>query len=308
MNESTAPRSIEQYLAALRAALAGEDPALVQDALYDAEEYLRAEVAANPGRSEADTLELISSTYGAPEEVAEAYRTTEKQVRTALAPPPRKVRTTSLGRFFGVYGDSRTWTALFYMLLSLVTGVFYFTTVVTGLSMSAGLIVLIIGIPVFLLFVGFTRVLALAEGRLVEGLLGQRMPRRPVYPAKGVPIFERIKQMLVDRRTWTTMFYFLLMLPHGILYFVIAIVGICVSIGLVGGSVAAVLMAFGVGGGSITWDDPSVYYGPSPLAAPFLLIGGVLLLTAALHLIRAIGRGHGTLAQHFLVARSDAAG
>ena len=70
MNERTAPRSIEQYLAALRAALAGEDPALVQDALYDAEEYLRAEVAANPGRNEADTLELISSTYGAPDEVA----------------------------------------------------------------------------------------------------------------------------------------------------------------------------------------------------------------------------------------------
>jgi uncharacterized membrane protein len=78
MNDRTAPRSIEQYLAALRVALAGEDPALVQDALYDAEEYLRAEVAANAGGSEADTLELISSTYGAPEEVAEAYRTTGK--------------------------------------------------------------------------------------------------------------------------------------------------------------------------------------------------------------------------------------
>ena len=235
MNERTAPRSIEQYLAALRAALAGEDPALVQDALYDAEEYLRAEVAANPSRNEADTLELISSTYGAPEEVAEAYLTTEKQVRTALAPPPSKPARTAFGRFFGVYGDSRTWTALFYMLLALVTGIFYFTMTVTGLSISAGFIVLIIGIPIFLLFVGFTRVLALAEGRLVEGLLGQRMPRRPLYPAKGLPILERIKQMLVDRRTWTTMFYFLLMLPLGILYFVIATVGICVSIGLVGG-------------------------------------------------------------------------
>jgi uncharacterized membrane protein len=287
MNENTAPRSIEQYLAALRAALAGEDPALVQDALYDAEEYLRAEVSANAGRSEADTLELISSTYGAPEEVAAAYRTTEKQVRTALAPPPRKAPSTAFGRFFAVYGDSRTWTALFYMLVALVTGVFYFTTVVTGLSTSMGLIFLIIGIPFFLLFVGFTRVLALAEGRLVEGLLGQRMPRRPLYPAKGVPIFERIKQMLVDRRTWTTMFYF--------------------SMGLVGGSLAAVLLAFGVGGGSISLHDHAVYYGPSPLAAPFLLIGGVLLLTVVLHLIRAIGRGHGTLAKNLLVARSDAA-
>ena len=134
---------------------------------------------------------------------------------------------------------------------------------------------LIIGIPFFLLFVGFTRVLALAEGRLVEGLLGQRMPRRPLYPAKGVPIFERIKQMLVDRRTWTTMFYFLLMLPLGILYFVIATVGICVSIGLIGGSIAGVLIAAGIGGGSFSLDDHAIYFGPSPLAAPFLLIGGI---------------------------------
>ncbi len=307
MNESTAPRSIEQYLAALRTALAGEDPALVQDALYDAEEYLRAEVGANSGRSEADTLELISSTYGAPEEVAEAYRTTEKQVRTALAPPPRKAPRTAFGRFFAVYGDSRTWTALFYMLLAIVTGIFYFTMTVTGLSLSAGLFVLIIGIPFFLLFVGFTRVLALAEGRLVEGLLGQRMPRRPLYPSKGMPIFERIKEMLADRRTWTTMFYFLLMLPLGILYFTIAVTGICTSLGLVAGSVAAVLFETGVGGGSFSLDDQVIYNGPSLLAAPFLLVGGVLLLTLVMHLVRAIGRGHGILAKNLLVARTDAA-
>ncbi len=306
MNEKSAPRSIDQYLAELRAALAGEDPALIQDALYDAEEYLRAEVAANPSRSESDTLELIASTYGAPEEVALAYRTTEKQLRTALAPPPRRPSSTALGRFFGVYGDTRTWTALFYMLLALVTGVFYFTMTVTGLSVSASLLVLIVGIPFFLLFVGFTRVLALAEGRLVEGLLGQRMPRRPLYPARGVPILERIKDMLVDRRTWTTMFYFLLMLPLGILYFVIATVGLSLSVGLIGGSIAGVLIALDVGGGSLSLDSHSLYYGPSPWAAPFLLLGGIVLLTAAMHLIRAIGRAHGTLAKHLLVARSDA--
>jgi uncharacterized membrane protein len=305
MNEKTAPRSIEQYLAALRAALAGEDPALIQDALYDAEEYLRAEVASNPGRSESDTLELIASTYGAPEEVAAAYRTTEKQVRSALAPPPRVPPSSALGRFFAVYGDSRTWTALFYMLLALVTGVFYFTLTVTGLSMSVGLAMLIIGIPFFLLFVGFTRVLALAEGRLVEGLLGQRMPRRPLYPAKGVPIFERIRDMLVDRRTWTTMLYFLLMLPLGIFYFVVAVVGTCLSIGLVGGSIAGILLALGVGGGALGLEDGTIHFGTSPWAAPFLLVLGIVLLTAVMHLVRAIGRGHGTLAKHLLVARAD---
>ena len=92
MNERTAPRSIEQYLAALRAALAGEDPALVQDALYDAEEYLRAEVAAHAGKSEADVLELIAGTYGAPDEVAAAYRETEVKVKAALRTPPTRPR------------------------------------------------------------------------------------------------------------------------------------------------------------------------------------------------------------------------
>ena len=53
-----APRTIPEYLDQLRAALAGADPALVQDALYDAEEYLRSELAeqagkGGPARSEA---------------------------------------------------------------------------------------------------------------------------------------------------------------------------------------------------------------------------------------------------------------
>ena len=37
--------TIEGYLAQLRGALAGADPALAQDALYDAEEYLRSAAA-----------------------------------------------------------------------------------------------------------------------------------------------------------------------------------------------------------------------------------------------------------------------
>jgi hypothetical protein len=87
MMSAHAPRSIDDYLGQLRAALAGQDPALIQDALYDAEEYLRAEIAAHPTKSEADVLELIASTYGAPDEMAAAYRDNEAKVKAALAPP-----------------------------------------------------------------------------------------------------------------------------------------------------------------------------------------------------------------------------
>jgi uncharacterized membrane protein len=43
-----APRSIAEYLEQLRTALRGADQALIQDALYDAEEHLRAERAEQP--------------------------------------------------------------------------------------------------------------------------------------------------------------------------------------------------------------------------------------------------------------------
>ncbi|MBS0400312.1 MAG: hypothetical protein JSR95_16735, partial [Proteobacteria bacterium] len=132
----SAPRSIDQYLAQLRAALAGEDAALIQDALYDAEEYLRAEVAAHPDKAEPDVLELIASTYGDPEEVAAAYRDTEARVKAALKTParPASAEKGAWRQFFDVYLDPRTYTSVFFLLLSLATGVIYFTFVVTGMS------------------------------------------------------------------------------------------------------------------------------------------------------------------------------
>ncbi len=294
-----APRSIDQYLDQLRDALKGEDPALVQDALYDAEEYLRAEVASHPGKSEADVLELIASTYGAPDEVAEAYRTTEKTVREATKPMPPPLRRSALGRFFGVYADSRAYTALFYLLLSLVTGIVYFTVAVVGLSMSAGFAILIIGVPFFLLFVGLTRVLSLVEGRIVEGLLGVRMPRRPVRSTRGIGLGARIKEMLVDRRTWTTLLYMLLMLPLGITYFTVSIVSLALALGGIAAPVVAILHGIGFGGSGVEIDGEILAW---PVTLPVALIG-VLLLTGLMHGARLVGELHGRLARALLLSR-----
>ncbi|HEU4662834.1 MAG TPA: hypothetical protein VFS55_02255, partial [Dokdonella sp.] len=137
------PRTIRQYLDQLRAALGGADPALIQDALYDAEDHLRSELAENPGKSEAEVLAKIATTYGAPDEVAGIYVDKEVQVQQALRSPPPPPRKTAMGRFFGVAADPRAYAALFYMLLSLATGIFYFTWAVTGLSLSFGLSILI---------------------------------------------------------------------------------------------------------------------------------------------------------------------
>ena len=181
------PRTVEQYLASLRECLRGADPALVQDALYDAEEHLRAELAQYPGDGEPEVLARIVASYGAPEEVADAYRANEVKVQAALRTPRPRPRRTAFGRFFGVYADTRTYLALLYMLFALFAGIFYFVFAVTGISMSVGFAILIIGIPFFLLFIGATRGLALVEGRIVEAMLGTRMPRRPLFPDRGTP-------------------------------------------------------------------------------------------------------------------------
>ncbi len=209
---------IQSYLRELQAALAGSDPALVQDALFDAEEHLHAELAA--GRA----FEDIVDHYGTPAEVAAAYLETaggevgvvaagapaaplgagpeqEPAGPPPVAPPPAGPAPGSISgaaptppvaprsawrEVFGVFVDPQVWKSLLYMLISLGTGIAYFTVVVTMLSTSLGSSILIIGLPLLLLTLALVRGMALAEGRLVEALLGTRMPRRPRSEIPGL--------------------------------------------------------------------------------------------------------------------------
>jgi len=294
---SSLPTTIPAYLEQLRNALAGADPALVQDALYDAEEYLRSELAENPGKSESEVISSVAGNYGAPEEVADIYRETEVKVQTALRPPAPAPRRSALGRFFGVVADPRTYGALFYMLLALATGIFYFTWVVTGVSMSAGLAVLIIGIPFVILYFGSVRLLSLVEGRIVEVMLGERMPRRPLYSERGKPWLQRIAAMFTDPRTWSTQLYFLLMMPLGIAYFTIVATGMATSIALI---VLPVSLVLGFNG-NLFVDGYQVLDQFNWWEWVAAVVGGVLLLFATLHLARGIGRLHGLFAKHLLV-------
>ena len=288
------PQTIAEYLQQLRAALAGADPAMIQDALYDAEEHLRSELAEHPEETEAAMLARVAGSYGAPQEVAEIYRDTEVRVQRALRPPRPPAPRGVLARFFGVIADARSYGALFYMLLALATGIFYFTWAVTGLSLSAGLAVLIIGIPFIVLFFASVRVLALVEGRLVEVMLGVRMPRRPASSARGLPLLQRIGAMFTDPRTWGTLLYLLLMLPLGVVYFTLAITGLTLSVTL---AAAPFVQGFGV---PMTTVDGVAYFWPL-WTLPFALLGGVLLFFVVLHMARGIGWLHGHLAKHLLV-------
>ena len=214
-------------------------------------------------------------------------------MKQALRTPAPAPRSSPVGRFFGVLADPRAYASLLYMLLSLATGVFYFTWAVTGLSLTAGLAVLIVGSPFAILFFASVRGLALVEGRLVETMLGERMPRRPLYADRGKPWLERIAAMFTDPRTWSTLVYMLLMLPLGTVYFTLAVTALGVAL-----SVAAIPFAQAYGE-TIQWDGVAIH---APLwSAPLTIAAGLLLLVLVMHGARAIGRLHGGLAKHLLV-------
>jgi hypothetical protein len=238
--------------------------------------------------------------------VASAYRETEIKVKAAMA-TPRKEAKSAVGRFFGVFLDPRAYTSLFFMLLALPTGIIYFVLAVSGLSLSAGFLVLIIGVPFFLMFMAVCRVVSLAEGGLIEAMTGVRMPRRPVYQGKALSFWARIGEMLKDPRTWTTIAYFILRLPIGILYFVIAVTGLAVSLSFIVLPIAAVLARagwFGMGGVEVFSTAQPEWVFDTGFGIPILGVAGVLLLTSLMHLARGIGRLHAMFAKSMLVART----
>lgn len=290
---------IREYLEQLKAALAGSDPATIQDALSDAEEYLRSGVAQrleqDPGLSEAEALERVASEYGSPAEVADAYREVERRLPPSLAAAGRPRARSGAARFFGVFTDPRAYASLLYMFFALVTGIFYFTWVVTGLSLSFGMIVLVIGLPFFALFLLSVRGLALVEGRIVEALLGVRMPRRPMFSAGHLGMWGRLKALFADRASWLSMIYMLLQLPLGVLYFTLFVT--MISLALAGIAVPVLQYVF---------DLPVGQFGGAELYAPgwlvpFLVLVGVAWLLVTMHLAKALGGLHGKFAKAMLV-------
>ena len=282
----------------------------MQDALYDAEEYLRAEVAAHPGKSEADVLELIASTYGAPEEVATAYRDTEVKVKAALRNPAPRTPHQRLAAGALLRRIPRSAHLHLALLHAAAPRHRHRLLHLRGDRpvAVAGFAVLVIGIPFFLAFIGVARVIALGEGRLLEAVTGERMPRRPVHPGPAAHWWDRIIGMLKDLRTWTTLAYLALMLPLGILYFTVAVLSISIVVGFIGAPLLlggrAARLGQRVSHNLSVGPDTMFWHAHQGLAAVVLFVMGILIGTLLMHLVRATVRAHARMAKFLLAVPS----
>jgi len=290
---------IDEYLEKLKQALSACDPATVQDALSDAEEHLRTALdqalRAQPDLPKEEALRGVIAEYGTPNETAAAYEAMESRLAPPLAPVRQAEGRSAAGKFFGVFIDPRAYASLLYMFFALATGIIYFTWAVTGLSLSAGFAVLIFGLPFFALFLLSIQGIALVEGRIVEALLGVRMPRRPIFSKRHLGFWNRLKALFKDKRSWTTIFYMIAMLPLGVIYFTLFVTLLSVGLGLIAQPILENVFDL-----PLFETESAAYYVPN-WTMPFVVLFGLFWILLTMHFAKLLGRLHAAFAKALLV-------
>ncbi|MGD8539499.1 MAG: sensor domain-containing protein [Candidatus Aminicenantes bacterium] len=293
-------RSVDDYLDQLKKELKGSDPALIQDALSDAEEYLRSALDSakkdRPHIEHAETLDAIFNKYGSPQEVAAAYKKIEAHIQPVFAPASQPDTRPFLTRFFSIIGDARAWGAFLYMIFTVLTGSLFGLWGLFGSGISLFSLILVIGIPITGLFLLSIRGIALIEGRIVEAMLGMRMPRKPVFIRRGLGPMDKFKSLIKDPYTWKSLLYLVLMFPLGWLYF-----------GLSGFALAFALSFIFAPVLELVFRLPLELYGTDTFTPvgmlPVVVLAGILMIILILHLAKFIGKKHGRYAKYMLVRK-----
>lgn len=292
MPDNKVEHSIGAYLAALAAELKQQDPALIQDALFDAESHFRDALAEDSTHS----INSIMAQYGTPEDIAQYYIEMEETVDWALNGKQKQdANSDKPAGFLAIFTNQQAYKALIYCFAHFPLSIAYFGwTVLVGLT-SLIASAFVVGLPVLLFFVQSMHYFALFEGRLIEALLGMRMPRRPHYvpwvaqPTSG----NSVVKPLLSKRNWTTGLYLLLQLPIASLYLVAVITPSLLALVLfLSPVVDPIVHAF------YPQQDIDINWYWFPLTT--LLSGGLLALS--LFLAKQLGKYHGKLAKAMLVS------
>ena len=183
-----------------------------------------------------------------------------------------------------------------YVLLTFITGQLYCYFAVIGGSFAAMSLIFIIGIPFAALYLLSLRGIALIEGRIVEALLGMRMPHKSLFVDRDQKWTHQLKALYTESQTWKALLYMLLQLPLGLLYF------------LVTGGLFVLSLAF------ITSPILElVYHLPLELMGtekftpvwllPLVCLSGLFLLPLSLHLAKWTGKWHSRYAEALLVRK-----
>jgi hypothetical protein len=165
---------------------------------------------------------------------------------------------------------TRGWQAVTHHLLGLPLGIAYFTWLVTGLAVGAGLAVTIVGLPILTLVLASVRPLLAAERTLANTLLGTDLPRAGLAP-RGDGWLGRLKAYWTDATTWRGIGYLLARFPLGTLTFTAVTAAYSTALFLIAAPVVAPFDTIELG----IWQPDTWFEGLA------LVPAGLVLLVAA---------------------------
>jgi len=210
-------------------------------------------------------------------------------------PPPAPAATETddrhwLLRAYGPLWQQRTWAATLHLLINLALGIAFFTAAVTMLSVSAGLLVTLVGIPLLVATVAMGRAIGAIERARVLALFGERLSAFPRPVAEG-GFFKRSGRLIADGAGWRGLLYSVIALPWGILTFTLTVVVWSVSIGMATFPVTQFFVPETTDNGPYRFSEDYVLHGWGRFGyGAGVFVVGLLLLMAAPRIIRGIAR------------------
>ena len=210
---------------------------------------------------------------------------------SAAAPIPRQAPLET-SPFF-----SSTWFAFIHLLLNLPLGIIYFTVLVTGVSLGAGLLITLIGIPILIGTGWLVRTLGNIERARLNAFLGTtlRDPYRPAAPETGW--IAKLFAIGKDPATWRDFLFLMLQFPWGIFTFAVSVALWSAGIGLLFSPIAYWLDLFRVEIGGWVFDGP--------IAVMLATFGGVVMTLIAFGVTKGLARLEAVLGAALLDVSPD---
>ncbi len=205
-----------------------------------------------------------------------------------------------LVRMYSPLVQGRTWAATLHLLVNLALGITFFTIAITLFSVSMGLMVTLIGIPLLVVTVKFGRVVGAFERARVRALFGELLPpfARPA-PARG--FWQRSKQVIGDGAGWRGLGYSVLALPWGILTFTLTVVVWSVSLPMALFPIYQGFLPDNNDGGVYHFGNDYVLHGWGRVGyAAGVTVLGLVFLAAAPRIVRGLARADVALIRTFL--------
>lgn len=135
-----------------------------------------------------------------------------------------------LKRWYAPLATSKLWLQTTHLLFDLPIGIIDFTAVITFLSLSGGLVVTLIGIPLLAATVLMGRLIATVERNRSQIFLGDNPPAPTAFNFKSASL-NTMWAALKDAEGWKGLLYGVILMPLGIINFTIAVVMWSLSIG-----------------------------------------------------------------------------